>query len=199
MYSITIREALETLPGTGDHFLYLYRDGEIVFYVGRSIDPIERLEQHLGTLGGNSFFKDRDLPGNVIRKNYPESLNWLIDLFTLKDCQPFIGKNSPLPAWMNKRDCKTYKRLLKSLEVGGFSYDKYAMEMAEQALINNYHPCLNARGTNHFTSDLPKKYRDPRCLLYFGEDDGGPDKIIEEIIGTKRAVFQHFDVNFDVN
>lgn len=66
MLTFTIREALEGTYNTTDHYLYLYRDGEVIFYVGRSISPFDRMMQHLG-LEGNS-----DRLGDVIQNNLPE-------------------------------------------------------------------------------------------------------------------------------
>ena len=185
MYSITLREALETLPYVSGHFLYLYRDGEVNFYVGRAIHPIERLEQHLGTWG-NPFNHSCDLLGRVIRKNCPASLDWRLDLFTLKDCQPLIGRNSPFPSSVNVLNRTFYKRTLKKLEITGGLYDRTAVEMAEQALINAYHPCLNVTGTIHYNNDLPAKYGDPYRII---DNENGADAIIDEIIGTKYAGF----------
>jgi len=48
MRELTIREALEREDSTSDLCLYLYRDGKVIFYVGQSEQPFERLRGHLG-------------------------------------------------------------------------------------------------------------------------------------------------------
>jgi hypothetical protein len=54
MLTITIKEALECPPEIWDraegHYLYVYRDGEVIFYVGRSESPLDRLDEHLERL-----------------------------------------------------------------------------------------------------------------------------------------------------
>jgi len=55
--------------------LYLFRDDEVVFYVGQSANPFKRVWEHL--LGG---FKGRSAVGRLILLNWPRSMNFVIEL-----------------------------------------------------------------------------------------------------------------------
>lgn len=68
MITLTIKEAVENPIDTTDHYLYLYRDGDVIFYVGRSFSPLDRNLEHMG-LSARSF---RDAVGDVIKDNRPE-------------------------------------------------------------------------------------------------------------------------------
>jgi len=87
MLEFTIEKALEGDIDTNDHYLYLYRDGSTVLYIGRSSSPLQRLYEHLGK---GDF---RDIPshvGKTIIDNLPLSLSWSLLLLTLADCEPLV-------------------------------------------------------------------------------------------------------------
>lgn len=50
MVQMTIREAIRSqeILDTQKQYIYIYRDGDCVFYVGRSNDPLQRLLERLG-------------------------------------------------------------------------------------------------------------------------------------------------------
>jgi predicted GIY-YIG superfamily endonuclease len=83
MLSVTIQEALQGDSESAGHVLYVIRDRRVIFYVGRSVDPLNRLEEHLGHTGRNMYQPDRI--GQLILKNHPASLIWTIDLYTLEE------------------------------------------------------------------------------------------------------------------
>lgn len=86
MARYTIQEAMESEDiGTAEQCIYVYHDGETVFYVGRSDQPIERLMQHLGE-GVYSVVPDRI--GSFILKHRPVSLTWLVDIVTVQSLVP---------------------------------------------------------------------------------------------------------------
>jgi len=67
-----------------DFFLSFIGLEEAVFYVGKTIrDPRERLYEHLF----QSRQPNKSILGTFIIQNLPASLNWIIKLFTLKDCE----------------------------------------------------------------------------------------------------------------
>lgn len=90
MLSITLQDLLQGREDhqTQDHFLYSIRDGETLFYIGQTKnDPKERLFTHIFA------HRNRRKQSNVgvfILQNLPTSLNWVIDLYTLKDCEPIL-------------------------------------------------------------------------------------------------------------
>ena len=79
MITTTVADVVKGYSGTTQgHYLYLYRDGEAILYVGKSIRPLERLLQHLG-------HDVRSLPdaiGLLIQDNLPNSLFWTVELYT---------------------------------------------------------------------------------------------------------------------
>ncbi len=50
MVQVTIREVIKSqeILDTQKQYIYIYRDGDCVFYVGRTNDPLQRLFEHLG-------------------------------------------------------------------------------------------------------------------------------------------------------
>lgn len=71
---------------TTDHYIYLVRNNQDVFYVGTaaSVGVIRALLQHLGLIDPG---KDKvSKLGQAIIQNYPQSYRWQIDLFTVDDC-----------------------------------------------------------------------------------------------------------------
>lgn len=139
MITVTIAEAMETTIDTTDHYLYRYRSEEDIFYVGRSLSPIDRLMQHLG--------KDRpwspDRIGTLIREQFPASRDWLMEMYTLEDCIPFIDEAS-LPF---------YRANLQNLLVR----DSLIQE-AENCMIYRFEPYLNYINNANKKKRLPEKY-----------------------------------------
>jgi hypothetical protein len=193
MLSITIGEALQQkLPDTWGHYLYLYRDGIVVLYVGRSEVPIQRLREHLG----ERTYGLSDYVGHIIESSRPESFDWGIDLFTLEDCEPFIRKYSS-GTWLGKLQVKTYERNVKEARVaeaeGLGYYNLQAVKEAELVLMRHYRPCLNRTG--RWTSPLPERYRRPPSssdlTLAYTELQRCSD-LFSEILDTKTPYFPTF-------
>jgi len=142
MLEFTIEKALEGDIDTNDHYLYLYRDGSTVLYIGRSSSPLQRLYEHLGK---GDF---RDIPshvGKTIIDNLPLSLSWSLLLLTLADCEPLVRLHRP----------EYHEWFLQQMK---HRLAREASEVAEESLIDHYQPCLNIAGNRalHF---LPEKYR----------------------------------------
>lgn len=60
--------------------LYLFRDDVVVFYVGQSECAFARVWRHL-----HDGFKGRSLVGKFIRVNWPQSMNFIIELYVSRD------------------------------------------------------------------------------------------------------------------
>ena len=153
MLTMTIEQATgRDAPDTEDHYLYLIRDGETVFYVGQSIDPITRLSDHLGTAlkfpGTGS-----DSLGWMIGDNLPDSLGWIFELYTLADALTFIKEHA------TERRLASYQRMVQRLlaEEGDWGDLKETKDMAEDAMIEHFRPCLNVARV-HFESPIPMRY-----------------------------------------
>jgi hypothetical protein len=59
--------------------LYLFRDDQVVFYVGQSYNAFERVWEHLH--GG---FKGRSVVGRFVLCNWPHSMKFIIELMNSK-------------------------------------------------------------------------------------------------------------------
>jgi len=110
--------------------IYIVRDGETVFYIGKSSRGISaRLEQHIE---GYSRL------GNLIANNWPGSGAWQVELVDQADCLPAI--RAAIPGYA--RDS---------------SESTLAIDTAEKALIRLMRPYLNATH-NESEYPLPARY-----------------------------------------
>jgi len=139
MLTIAARDVLEGRVDIGDepYCIYVVRERETVFYVGRSWDPQQRLREHFG-------LSWRSSGGTIssLYEQYPEeALGWQIDLYTLEECEPQVV------VYLHRR-----------LEVyqNPAHYEK-SMRDAEVAMILHLRPCLNV-SNNPSPSRLPDQY-----------------------------------------
>lgn len=124
------------IDGLGEYTLYLFRDDDCVFYVGKTERHVlERLAEHLRA--GSAL-------GELVRDNLPSSLNWEIDLYCFQECASLVKK---------------HLRVKMSL-----SEDQWrrGVQLGERALIREYHPALNVQHADDET-DLPDRYRIKRA------------------------------------
>jgi predicted GIY-YIG superfamily endonuclease len=168
MITRTIREALlaEEIVITG--YVYVVRDGNVVFYVGISRDPIFRLAQHLGIAGRHNYtyprkqlIQDmeqgkqdtalfvRSQVGDCIRQNAPESLEWSFDIYQKADAIAVVTRAGLT---------QTFPQVLSMMEI-----DWYAQRtLVENALIDELHPFLNSQGNEHERT-VPARYQHVRA------------------------------------
>jgi len=139
---MTIEQAIKDYVDTGEHYLYLYRDGDTVLYVGKSVQPLERLLQHLG----RALPYTPDDVGYVIHENMPESLSWTIDLYTLPDCLATVKAHQP-------GSVAAFQQYLAQE-----AFRKEAMMIAEEALIRQHRPHLNQQNATRYDNPLPDRY-----------------------------------------
>lgn len=148
MLSFTLEDALIDNPDTKGYYLYLYRDGDVVFYVGQSKDPIERIRQHLG----RALPYWPDAIGQLILDNAPASfIEWKIDLFTLSDCLEAVQAH-----WVSQ--ASSFQNLVNTF------YDPDLVNRAEEALIAHYRPHLNVLNATKYTNPLPERYVSKRIV-----------------------------------
>jgi len=130
MRTFTIKEALELDDLNDERYnIYLYRDSEVVLYIGQSSRPFERLREHLGQ--GDRNLYDPDFVGQLMLNNRPASLTWEVQIATLAELQQLLN----LPVRI----------------------DKVSLDSMERDLILLYKPCLNRTGNPHRTP-LPARY-----------------------------------------
>jgi serine/threonine protein phosphatase PrpC len=95
MISLSLGKVLNGWNGNpGDSRIYMVRDGNVVFYVGkleRSI--VDHILDHCG-LEDSSRTPDR--LGQLILDSTPSSNGWLVDLLNLEDCAPIIREVTPM-------------------------------------------------------------------------------------------------------
>jgi len=132
MQRMTMREAMKMLDPEydgGEQYLYLYLEGEIVFYVGKSSQPFERLQEHIGQGDDKRSMPWPDPIGRLILENRPASLEWTVQVTPLTEL-------------------RTQMKLS----------DRVDIDTVERELIARFHPCLN-RTCNRNPTPLPEKYR----------------------------------------
>lgn len=87
MIQITVRDIFnDNFTNVPDEGIYIFRDGEHVFYVGQSIDIGRRLHEHLLSTAQ---------VGDLVRLNWPKSLSWQVEIMTVEECQPYVLREYP--------------------------------------------------------------------------------------------------------
>ena len=113
--------------------IYIFRDKDLVLYIGQSKDVIRRLKEHLGFNVRGFGIKESNI-GRLVNANVPESKQWEIDLLTLEDC-------------------KTYTV---------FTIPAENVDWAEAELISLLCPCLNQHLNRRYNRDSRlRKYNCP--------------------------------------
>lgn len=132
MITTTVRKVIdETVEENMEgYFLYLVSDKDVHFYAGRSLDPINRIHQHLAIPGNSRPHMHSSALGYLIKDNMPESYDWTVTFFAIEDFQMY---DVPL----HNRD--------------------YVINNLETALIQVMKPCLNAMKRNYH-NPLPDRY-----------------------------------------
>lgn len=93
--SISLKEFLTTAPcpeAWQTYNLYIFRDGDVVFYIGQSYQAFERVWQHI-----RDAHKGRSVIGRFLLRNWPSSLHYTIDLLSAQ-AQRFACVNNDLTA-----------------------------------------------------------------------------------------------------
>ncbi len=164
MIKQTIREAIMDDSAIIPGYVYVVRDGDVIFYVGISRDPTFRLCQHLGIADGwNAYTYSRkrliqDMEngadtsgffgsqvGACILNNAPESLGWSFDIYEKEDTIAVIKRTNLAQA---------FPRMLEMMEVNWYEQ----RTIVENALIEELKPCLNSSNNAH-ERNIPEKYK----------------------------------------
>ncbi len=155
MLTLTLTEALDYTDEDkmDGHYLYLYRDGDVIFYVGQSVDPQRRLYEHLGIRDARGSGDD---VGQIMHDNYPASLLWTVELFTPADCEPFMA------SYETPKRLAWYRRMLAQIETEEITsfHLRGVIDEAEVALIAHFHPCMNIRYALYSNNPIPERYRE---------------------------------------
>lgn len=121
--------------------IYVVRDAETVFYVGKAERRhiLERVREHFGE-GTFSWAHGLSPLGALVRANAPSSEAWKVELMTVSDYTPSVQKHSP---WYKTPDAS----------------------IAERAMIQELCPCLNVTH-NPNGQRLPEKYHTVQQSLH---------------------------------
>lgn len=130
MQHYTFAEALER-KGWEDQsqcvYVYRHHITEAVLYVGQTVMPFLRLRQHLST--------DREPKiGGIIKKNLPEAYNWIVEIYSVAECEELVQRYRP-------QDYETYQRCQQEQ-----SRIHHSAHIAEMSMIVCYQPLYNYRG-----------------------------------------------------
>lgn len=89
MIQTTMKEALEMYDNDSriQDYIYLYRDGETIFYIGKSVQPFERLQEHLGQGEDLRALPFPDAIGKLILSNRPDSFEWTVEIVSLEEIE----------------------------------------------------------------------------------------------------------------
>lgn len=146
----------ECPPAWLSYDLYLFRDETVVFYVGQSELAFARIWRHL-----HDGFKGRSLVGKFIRVNWPRSMNFVIELHATQET-----------AFADLHHDRTVIDL------------RYARNVAETRLIEQYHPCLNDTH-NPTPTPLPALYKPPTAVVRYPR---GLKRMMREAEAAMRQV-----------
>jgi hypothetical protein len=125
----SFEEYLDLVKEAPLYRIYVIRDGDVIFYIGKSIDIPARLGEHLGIYGrrGASY---PDRIGYLILDNMPESKRWQVDLMTVA---AVAEKLDPAGRW------------------------RWDVDFAERDMIKALRPCVNVMHNSN-GSALPERY-----------------------------------------
>lgn len=144
MIQTTVRELLQ---GKVDHLdlsgIYTIRDNEHILYIGRSVDVVQRIYNHIENWASSAI-------GNLIRTNRPHSYNWQIELREPEECREIAASIHPL-----YRENTTIPLTIES---------------AELAMIEYHHPCWNT-ANNPNPTKLPSHIKRYESEIEAGATD----------------------------
>lgn len=167
MFTQTIREAIMDDSPLLKGYVYVVRDGDVIFYVGVSRDPAFRLCQHLGIADGWSTYtypRDKFLyglekepeaiaragfrmsqVGRHILDNAPDSLAWAFDIYEQEDAIAVIERTEK---------ARAFPLMLETMKINWYEQ----RTIVESELIQQLKPYLNNSLNTHGQS-MPEKYR----------------------------------------
>ena len=127
MYNTTIGRALAgdiDAWRITDHYLYVVREDITVFYVGQSMQPLTRLQDHL--IGMSAL-------GNLILEHQPASYEWTYDLLRPAECSLLND-----PEWSAWSDYEIARRTFTSHEFVRQMKITSNVASEEKTYINKY-------------------------------------------------------------
>jgi hypothetical protein len=133
MYRTTLKEvfsdkpikmSMEDVAEFSKPQIYAVRDGDIVFYVGRSVDPFRRIIQHMGC-----EMQLRSELGQLILDNQPSSDEWIFECYGEKDREPFLRQVIP-DSWSEEEK----EEMLRICQIDIDSAERYMIRALDSFL-----------------------------------------------------------------
>jgi len=121
MLTLNIGDALAMRDEVENHFLYIYRNGDTVLYVGKSLHPFKRLRQHIQ----HGMFRGLSM------------LHCTVELLTLEDCTSTVYRFGGYSHGEINYD--NYRRFAHNNPQS----KARCMDAAEKCLIKKYEPLRN--------------------------------------------------------
>src|SRR5215470_20082149 len=102
MKSIPVKDLLDGLLDIEDDLYYIYvvRDSQEVLYVGKSVNPEQRLYEDFGVSwrsAGSSLYP-------FYEQNREIASEWEVELYTLGDCEQYVVQHFPTLSLERYRD-----------------------------------------------------------------------------------------------
>ncbi len=157
------------MPKTPGHYLYRVDGQDTRLYVGRSLQPVKRLRQHVTIKGLNEI----GTFGKVIYCNLPDSLFWQVRLYTLVDCQAIVCAYYRSDLFADPPDIREERyhdyQQFACADPNEQYYNFYHhhtgfLSDAEAAFIWRYQPCVNI-ALHSVQPTYPQALQPPQCYF----------------------------------
>lgn len=164
MITVTIQELEQDPTSLWEYLFYAIRDMNFLFYVGRSLGPGYRLQNHI----------TRQTPvGCYIKANRPESNLWEVDLYRSNDLKALMPEFMDID-FEQRREWQREYAVGMGIEdyidyetVASLDWYKAHADILEKEFISFLKPALNIEGVRYIRSIIPNKYKRPKnkaCL-----------------------------------
>ena len=153
-----------------DYSLYLVRDSDVCFYVGKSQrSVVNRLYEHLG-YAGSAWQPYPSTMGKAVYLNRSLSDNWEVIMMTPGDIglEPIVSNGISREFW--EAHLSEWGEYPESWGRPFFHYPEYTVDFAEEKLIKKYKPCFNVI-YNSNPSSMPEYYHEPYHTSYIMKRD----------------------------
>lgn len=133
--------------------IYILCDHDLPLFAGKSKNPLNRVEAHLGVAPGAAS----STVGRLVRANIPQSYDWIVEFLTIEACVDIH--------WDLQEQIRSRIGWTAPVERSPLPY--FTEDAALKAVIQYYTPCLNL-AHNTRKRPLPTHYRLPTSELLDG-------------------------------
>ncbi len=176
---------------TGNHLLYSVSRGDTVFYAGKSLFPVTRLQQHL---------IEPSTLGMLVMCNFPQSMDWQTRICTIEDCEQDVyydlfdapGYGGYYDEAEAKRAWRSYHRMAL-IDLGACDPERFtrrdaeaylqALNRAEEVLINKFGTTSN-KVMNYKQVPYPLSVKNPSFFLQMYPSAQAARATLNNYLGT---------------